>query len=1028
MQPLLFVFGLVLLAGMTLGPIFGFVGWLVSRENRRRLLALENESAKVAVLARRLAELEGRMAESAPGEEQEAGEKPPVFVEPSPAIEVAQPADRTREDEAREPMAAPAEVAPAAPAPPPPVEPPSPVPEGTESGGSSGIEWERWIGLRGAAVLGGVVLALAALLFLKYSIETGLIPPVVRVALSVFVGLGAIGASQTLRKRGYEATANAMAGAGVVILYAAIWAARVLYGLVGAGVAYSLMTLVTVVCGLLSWRYRSLVVACLGLAGGFATPALLTSLSDNPIGLFTYILLLDLGLVVLARRRGWPLLGLLSLLVTTLYQAGWIFEHMSFDEAPLGLAVVAVFALLYTVSAARGPLRRDGESPGGELPGWLGSGWLGPGAAVSLAFAFALHLSGRAALGERLLPLVGLLLLLSLAAQWLGRVHRVAWLPLAAAGADVAVVFNWLRRGSWGHGQEWMVVGAALALAAAFHLAVEWKPRGQNRETPEPADRTTTLAAAATAFGLLLVLVLPPLGVRDPAVWPWVLAWLALGGFLLRQSFVEGFEPLQSLAALGLGVGFGSLLASAGWSAEGSPLPPPWALLAVILLTCGGFQALGLWRSGRGGRWVDCGAALLPLLVLGGLVLTRSPVYRTPVVFLGASLLLALLMVLAATRQRSGLGYAATVAVLALAHLAWVEELHRLDLDQPQVLMALALQSLAVILLTFWPLLAGRAFAGKRWTWYGAALAGPAWFLSLRELYEAAFGDRAIGLLPLALAGLSLFAAFRSRSLWRSEEPLRKSSLVWFAAVALGFVSLAVPLQLDREWVTVAWALEGFATLALWKRLDHPGLKYFSVALLAAVTVRLVANPAVLGYHPASGVPVLNWLSYTYLVPAACLLGGAYLLQGQEAKRYRPWEAVLYQRGLAMFAGACGLAAILVVFAWINLSIVDFFSTGTTLTLTFERAAARDLTTSLAWAVYAVVLLAIGIARGWAVLRWISLAFLVLTIGKVFLYDLGELEDLYRVASLVGLAVSLILVSLVYQRFVFQRQPPEKQP
>ena len=53
-------------------------------------------------------------------------------------------------------------------------------------------------------------------------------------------------------------------------------------------------------------------------------------------------------------------------------------------------------------------------------------------------------------------------------------------------------------------------------------------------------------------------------------------------------------------------------------------------------------------------------------------------------------------------------------------------------------------------------------------------------------------------------------------------------------------------------------------------------------------------------------------------------------------------------------------------------------------------------------------------------LRWISLAFLVLTIGKVFLYDLGELKDLYRVASLLGLAVSLILVSLAYQRFVFR--------
>jgi uncharacterized membrane protein len=62
-------------------------------------------------------------------------------------------------------------------------------------------------------------------------------------------------------------------------------------------------------------------------------------------------------------------------------------------------------------------------------------------------------------------------------------------------------------------------------------------------------------------------------------------------------------------------------------------------------------------------------------------------------------------------------------------------------------------------------------------------------------------------------------------------------------------------------------------------------------------------------------------------------------------------------------------------------------------------------------------------ARDSGALRWLSLGFLVLSIGKVFLYDLGELKDLYRVASLVGLAFSLILVSLAYQRFVFRRSP-----
>ena len=51
----------------------------------------------------------------------------------------------------------------------------------------------------------------------------------------------------------------------------------------------------------------------------------------------------------------------------------------------------------------------------------------------------------------------------------------------------------------------------------------------------------------------------------------------------------------------------------------------------------------------------------------------------------------------------------------------------------------------------------------------------------------------------------------------------------------------------------------------------------------------------------------------------------------------------------------------------------------------------------------------------------------MVTIGKIFLYDVGELSDLYRVGALLGLALSLIVVSLVYQRFVFRR-PAEEAP
>ena len=145
------------------------------------------------------------------------------------------------------------------------------------------------------------------------------------------------------------------------------------------------------------------------------------------------------------------------------------------------------------------------------------------------------------------------------------------------------------------------------------------------------------------------------------------------------------------------------------------------------------------------------------------------------------------------------------------------------------------------------------------------------------------------------------------------------------------------------------------------------------------------------------------------------------MLQPHEVERLRPWEReYVYRQAQPWGALGVGFAGLVVVFVWLNLAIADWFATGETLVVSFARLPARDLTTSIAWAVYALVLLGIGMARRSIGLRWASLGLLLITIAKVFLHDLGELRDLYRVASLLGLAISLMLVSLAYQRFVFR--------
>ncbi len=883
----------------------------------------------------------------------------------------------------------PADEEPPLPARPPAPEPASPLRR---------IDWERWLGVRGAAVLGAAALALAGFLFLRVAIERGFFPPPVRVTLGMLAGLAAIVGSEGLRRRPgrYDATANALAGAGVVLLYAAVWAAGALYELVATSLAFALMAAVTAACGALSWRHGSLVIAVLGLAGGFATPALLSTGVDRPFVLFGYLLLLDAGLLVLAVRRGWPVLAALSLGLTGLYQVSWIVGRMGAQRALLGLAILGLFAAVFAVA---------GRTAGREMAAKQGGAWLAAQAgAVLLPFAFAFHFAGWADLGPRVLPLAGLLLLLSLLALWLDRGLEQRFLGLAAAAADVAVVAVWSTAAPLDAAPAWQLVAGVLALAFGFQLFFELEASTGRREW----------ASLLAAAGFLLLLVLLRRDFGGDGFRPWLVGCVALAALLWRQGGWPGRGARRLVAALGLGLAFGlyALAHEGAW-------PAPFAALTAAVM----LQVLALAERGTEARGVpflrsaDAAAAALPLTVLVLLLgAVARPAWAGSVLPL-VCLVLGALAALAATRLPSGGVYAAAVGATALAHGLWSDA-------APDPSAGLALLALAVLLFTTWPFVAAATgasagFTASPWTWRAAALAAPAWFLPLKELFERRFGDGFIGLLPVALGFLSLAAALRASRL-PGDDALRLGRLAWFAAAALGFAAVAVPLQLEEEWVTLGWALQGLAVAALWRRLAHPGLKHFALGLLAAATARLVVEPALFGFEPRGGLPVLNWLLTTYLVPAAALVGTAAILRPVEVARHRPWERRLFGSRPAG-AVACGLAAILVVFVWINLTILDAFATDDRLTASFERLPARDLTTSLAWIAYALVLLALGMAGASRGLRWISLGFLVLAIGKVFLYDLGELTDLYRVGSLLGLAVSLILVSLAYQRFVFGR-------
>ena len=133
---------------------------------------------------------------------------------------------------------------------------------------------------------------------------------------------------------------------------------------------------------------------------------------------------------------------------------------------------------------------------------------------------------------------------------------------------------------------------------------------------------------------------------------------------------------------------------------------------------------------------------------------------------------------------------------------------------------------------------------------YVAAIIASAWFFFVARHALVRGGlESIIGILPVTLGAVM---AMLLRQLLRIQPPGSRDlgRLALVAAASLAFVTVAIPLQLREQWITIGWALEGAALAWLFRRIPHRGLLYGAAALLVVVFVRLAVNPDIFAYEP----------------------------------------------------------------------------------------------------------------------------------------------------------------------------------
>jgi uncharacterized membrane protein len=189
-----------------------------------------------------------------------------------------------------------------------------------------GMTSEQAIAINWLIRIGVPIMVTGILFFLKYSSDHGWLNAQAKVTLTLLTGAALLGTGIRLLGKRYDLIAQGLMGAGLAALYGAVFAASPMYNLITPLVAFGLMICITIGAGFMSVRFNSLLMAILGIIGGYGTPVMLSTESGNLIALYSYMLLLGIGVLGIARYRGWHLLNAMA------FAATWGLVHTSLDR------------------------------------------------------------------------------------------------------------------------------------------------------------------------------------------------------------------------------------------------------------------------------------------------------------------------------------------------------------------------------------------------------------------------------------------------------------------------------------------------------------------------------------------------------------------------------------------------------------------------------------------------------------------------------------------------------------------------
>ncbi len=278
-------------------------------------------------------------------------------------------------------------------------------------------------------------------------------------------------------------------------------------------------------------------------------------------------------------------------------------------------------------------------------------------------------------------------------------------------------------------------------------------------------------------------------------------------------------------------------------------------------------------------------------------------------------------------------------------------------------------------------------------------------FIAFYFLFDWFKSDWAGAFLAVGFAAFYLLL-LRLPARGRLRESTALLSALHLTAVVV-FLTIAIPMKASGRWLTIGWLVEGAALLWVASRVRLRLLRGLALLCLELGFIALVTvNPA------ASTMPIFNERFGSYCVGIAVFAFAAWLAMKakEETEGSGTWPLIA--------AGAVLTVNFLILLA-IGWEIHSYWWTlcwsGDGNQLQNYQMYAQ-FTYSIWFMLFGAILLGVGFWRRSAFLRWQALVLMSVTIIKVFLYDMSELSQGYRILSFLGLGALLFAVSFVYQR------------